>query len=138
MVNYGSHVDIKEGSLSEIMKQFSDVVEADVLMVSRQVGKKVAEDTVKRLKADTKAKFKGKRYSMGWKAQSMGDGEWIVYNATQPSLTHLLEHGHDVVRRGRVVGRTKGVPHMKPAEQQAIQDYYEETVKEINRRLSEL
>lgn len=38
-------------------------------------------------------------------------------------LTHLLVHGHDMVRNGRVVGRVKGSPFLERALSRLIPDY---------------
>lgn len=38
-------------------------------------------------------------------------------------LTHLLVHGHDMVRNGRVVGRVKGSPFLERALARLIPDY---------------
>ena len=61
----------------------------------------------------------------------------IVYNASQPSLTHLLENGHDVISHGVKVGRARAIPHIKPVEEETKQYFEELIVDEIERRLSQ-
>lgn len=57
-------------------------------------------------------------YAKGWRTKKV-KGKIIVHNATDWQLTHLLENGH-LNRKG---GRTAPVVHIRPVEQQAIQDF---------------
>ena len=60
-------------------------------------------------------------YASGWRMRTDYDrfgGYYVrVYNASKPSLTHLLEFGHLVKREkgGPVVGRAAAHPHIEPA-----------------------
>ena len=50
-------------------------------------------------------------------------GNYIVYNATDWQLTHLLEHGHENPTAGPdKQKRTPAYPHIKDAEQDGIAD----------------
>lgn len=80
------------------------------------VAQKVAKDGVKRLKANS-PKDTGK-YSKGWRAKKV-NSTWVVHNATDYQLTHLLEKGHAKVGGGRVAAKV----HIQPVEQQMINDY---------------
>lgn len=79
----------------------------------------VAETTAK-LQTDPTPKASG-AYRKSWKSKISikqgGKVEAVVYS-TQPHLTHLLEFGHAKV--GKRGGRTKAIPHIKPAEDFAI------------------
>lgn len=63
-----------------------------------------------------------KEYKKGWRAKRSPSGGWVVYNATNPGLTHLLERGHALASGGR----TRAFPHIAPIEQQIIRDFERE------------
>jgi hypothetical protein len=84
----------------------------------------VAKNTVKHLKS-TSPKLTGD-YAKGWVRKRVGSAE-VVHNRTDYQLTHLLENGH-VNRDG---GRTQAYPHIRPAEEDAIEEYTKEVEKVI-------
>ena len=49
-------------------------------------------------------------------------GNYIVYNATDWQLTHLLEYGHENPTAVSGMKRTPAHPHIKDAEQKGIED----------------
>ena len=64
------------------------------------------------------------KYSKGWKVYKHktreGHVKAVVANATEPSLTHLLERGHVLVYFGRRTGRrVPAYPHIAPAYEHA-------------------
>ena len=75
----------------------------------------VADETVAYLKADSPVGRRGK-YAKGWRKKKDGTS-YVVHNATDYRLTHLLEKGH-AKRNG---GRTKAEPHISDAERLAIE-----------------
>ncbi len=99
----------------EIANALSDYTE-EVTEGLETAKKEVAKATAKNLKA-TSPQLTGD-YAKGWRAKKVGNS-YVVHNKTDYQLTHLLEHGH-VKRSG---GRVSGTPHIRPAEQQAIDDY---------------
>ena len=64
------------------------------------------------------------------------DDGYVVYS-DMPGLTHLLEHGHDIIKNGVKVGRTKAQPHIKPVEEEGKALFIDEVTKEVNKRLSQ-
>lgn len=53
-------------------------------------------------------------------------GNYVVYNATDWQLTHLLEKGHDNPNAGAgKLQRTPAHPHIKPAEQESVKELVE-------------
>lgn len=83
----------------------------------------VAKETVQELK-ETSPKKRGV-YGKGWRVKKepgkSGRTKFVVHNANQAGLTHLLERGH-ALRGG---GRARAFPHIKPAEQNAIKRFEE-------------
>lgn len=61
---------------------------------------------------------RGDRYASGWKSDFSvsGDGhvKAVVHNTTQPSLTHLIEKGHELFYFGHDTGkRTQAKPYIR-------------------------
>lgn len=64
----------------------------------------------------------GKHLADGWrikKSEKRGSCSYIIYNATKPGLTHLLENGHMVRNQFGSYGRKSGTGFMKEAEAKA-------------------
>lgn len=72
----------------------------------------VAKETVIELK-NTSPERSGK-YAKKWRFKKVGNKQ-VVYNAVA-HLTHLTEFGHAKVNGGRI----EGIPHILPAQQNAI------------------
>ncbi|MEK4148919.1 HK97 gp10 family phage protein [Robertmurraya sp. FSL W8-0741] len=100
---------------NEIMKQLR-AYESDVKLEIEEAGKDVSKSLVSRLKTNS-PKLKGD-YRKGWRVKREKN-KFIVYNATDYQLTHLLENGH-ALRQG---GRAPAIPHIRPAEEEAIEEY---------------
>lgn len=83
-----------------------------------KVAERVAKDGVKKLKLRSPEKTGD--YRKGWRAKKI-NGTWIVHNATNFQLTHLLEKGHAKVGGGRVSGKV----HIAPVEEEMINEYVE-------------
>lgn len=86
--------------------------------------KHVAKDTVTDLKR-TSPKQSGD-YAKGWTTKKVKNAE-VIHNRLKPQITHLLENGH--AKRGG--GRVPGIPHIRPAEQRAIDEYVKQVEKVI-------
>lgn len=74
---------------------------------------------------------KTKKYCTGWrrfvKVYNLGRIVVTIHNKTNPSLTHLLEKGHDNPRVGRM---TKAYPHIGPVQKKLNEDV-EKAIKRI-------
>lgn len=116
-------------SISAMLEEYS----ADVVADMKSEAKEVAKATVKELKATSPvgAGSNG-HYKDGWTSKVEAENSVSigirVYNKKKPGLTHLLEKGH--AKRGG--GRVEGIPHIAPAEKNAIAEYE----KRLKERLS--
>lgn len=123
-------IRIKGGAnLEAIIKSAENEMQAAAIIAS----KKAAHEVGLRLKADLKARslaYGWTNYAKGW---SMRTNEYgvTIYNRKQPGLTFLLEFGHDIIRGGKKIGETKPHPHIKLAEEQAIIDFEETIIREM-------
>lgn len=72
------------------------------------------------------------RYARGWGVKKTKQTT-VIYNKTDPGLTHLLEHGHDVIRKGKKVGHAAARPHIKAVEEMVKQEMVEEVEREIEK-----
>lgn len=103
------------------LQKYSNRITEDV----DAVAKETAKDGVQKLKA-TSPKDTGD-YSEGWKYKKV-DGEYIVHNATDYQLIHLLEDSH-VQRDG---SRSTPKPHVKTVEAEIIADFERKVFGVIN------
>ena len=116
-------------SISAMLEEYS----ADVVADMKSEAKEVAKATVKELKATSPvgAGSNG-HYKDGCTSKVEAENSVSigirVYNKKKPGLTHLLEKGH--AKRGG--GRVEGIPHIAPAEKNAIAEYE----KRLKERLS--
>ena len=121
----GNSLDIAEQIMSEL-KKYSNEVTSQVNVSSEKCAKKL-RTTLKR----TSPKKTGD-YGKGWRVKQTHKGRtlsvFVVHNATDYQLTHLLEYGH-AVKGG--TKRVKAIEHIKPAEEQVINEFLSEVEKAI-------
>ena len=119
-------VDQLAAEIAKGLAEYSQGVIENVNVSSEKVGKAA----VKRLK-QTSPKRYGK-YAKSWTMKTEPEvgqpHKRIVHvKAPQYRLAHLLEYGHAKVGGGRVEGK----PHIRPAEEQVIQDFIQEVEEAI-------
>lgn len=113
-----------EAEINKILEKYGDDISEHV----KEAAKEVAQKGAKAVKSNSKASFNGTgKYASGWTSR-METGRYsaqgTIYNKSKPGLPHLLEHGH-ALRGG---GRTTGVEHIKPVEEEVIR-LFEEAIK---------
>lgn len=108
------------GAISRELQLYLQDVSGGLEVAKKKTAKKLVQD----LKL-TSPENTGK-YKQGWRIKSTGK-KYIVHNATDYQLTHLLEHGH--AKRGG--GRVQAQIHIAPAEDRAIANFVEEVEREL-------
>lgn len=103
--------DAFEGIFDDFLRE----CDADV----KKAVQKGGDECKKQLQATEDPRQTGE-YAEGWRMRSENDffgGYYVrVYNTSKPSLTHLLEFGHEKWVHGVDTGeRVPGHPHIEPA-----------------------
>lgn len=128
-----SYSQIKPNDLSKAIHEslidYTDEVQQEIdeqaEKISTAAAKQISESSPKR---------KGK-YAKGWRVKRISDGSrwhslsYVVHNATDYQLTHLLENDH-ALRNG---GRSKPIKHIAPAEEIAVQEFMAAVEKAVKR-----
>ena len=105
--------------IAKILTEYSNEIEVGMSLTKDDVSKKTAQNL-----KNTSPKKKGKgggRYAKGWTVSDIR-GKKVIHNKTYYQLTHLLEYGHAKVNGGRV----DAIPHIRPAEEEAIKEFNEQ------------
>lgn len=104
-----------EGGFERVLEEFAQGLGEDV----RKAVAKGAE-TCRDALRDTAVPGDTGEYAKGWEMQ-MEPGSFFgyqaaVFNKAKPSLTHLLEEGHELFIHGKDTGRrAPAYPHISPA-----------------------
>lgn len=83
-------------------------------------------------KLKSRSPKKSGEYASGWRAKKLDKRAVVVYNAKQPGLTHLLENGHAIVNKKGSYGRTNGIKHIEPVDQEEQQTFFDATMAALN------
>lgn len=102
-----------EESINDVLEEYLDEVDE----ISEKEFVSAAKDLVNDLKS-TSPKRTG-RYAGAWTYKKEGN-TYIIYNK-RGQLTHLLENGHIIRNKKGEYGRAPAHPHIKNAEQRAVQ-----------------
>jgi hypothetical protein len=108
-----------EIDITAALRQYSTEVEEDLEKAQKEVGQKAVAE----LKGAGSFKDRTGKYRKGWRLKKDGN-HYVVHNATDYQLTHLLENGH-ASRNG---GRTEAFVHIKPVDDMVATEF-EEIVK---------
>lgn len=113
-------------AINDELEAYSKEVTEKVNISAQRIGKAA----VKKLKSYKSAEWPN--YSKGWTLtkdkETIFDDKYTIHNKKYYSLTHLLENGH-VKRNG---GRTRAFVHIKPVEQEVIDEFTKEVEEAIN------
>ncbi len=108
--------------INDILDGYCDDIES---LVKTEV-EKIAKEGVKELKSTSpinkrRRKKKGS-YAKGWKIKKenkRGEVHFIIHNATNYQLTHLLENGH----LNRDGSKTKAIVHIAPVAEKITNEF---------------
>ena len=116
---------------AEVMRHLEDYT-AEVGRVAEEGAEKYAKLGARLLK--TSSPDLTGSYRKGWRAKRVGS-RWVIHNATDYQLTHLLEHGH-VSRNGtqRTFGDVGQKVHIRPVEERMVDEFVKEIERVINNR----
>lgn len=123
--------------ISKMLEQYGDEVKDCLQDAVSAAG----DEAVRLLRKERRFSKNGKPstgYYRGWKAitekTNVGTKVIVANTGAHGSLTHLLEHGHPIVRNGEAVGRYEGYEHIAP-----VQDKMEAfVIDEIEQALGEI
>ena len=123
--------------LAKTIQSYMEDFGRDVTEAIGEAMDEVGKEAVNRLKnTSPKKKRNGGRYAKGWKYQRDKKSRLLiegrVYNATDGSLTHILEKGHPIIRNGVVVGRVKPQKHIEPVDQWVEQNFARIFAQKLN------
>jgi hypothetical protein len=107
--------------INRMLKEYGNGVGEQVELLAETVAKRGAN----KLKlSGSFADARGK-YRKGWRAKKVGT-TWVVHNATDYRLTHLLENGHALAGGGR----SKSFPHIRAVETEMMAEF-ESEIREV-------
>ncbi len=119
------------------MKEIMEAYSKEVQHASQAAIQRVGRETVKKLRSTSPKRPKGGSYAKGWRLKTVqlrGDVcDFVVHNATDYQLTHLLERGHRTVNKKGEFGRTPAHVHIKPVEEWANEELPREIEKELGK-----
>lgn len=133
-------------SLGDQFKDFENDLTLEVRKIAQEAGQKGAEYAQKLVKQrspvdeNRKPKRVGKpRYAKGWRLEKIDVGgsvaKYVIHNVNDPTLTHLLENGHELFIYKHPTGkRTRAFPHIGVSEK----DGFEKMQEELEKRLKNL
>lgn len=107
---------INAAELAEQINKHLLTYTTDVVEQIDTLSEFLAKEGVKKLKIRSPKKTGD--YRKGWRAKKVGR-RWIIHNATDYQLTHLLEKSHALVGGGRSTPQ----PHIGPVEEELIEEY---------------
>lgn len=109
------------GALGQALTLYADDVTAQINAVGEATMKELVQETRRTAPRDSGDYRKA---IASTRVRGLAGDRFIWYARGKAGrLTHLLVHGHDVVRDGRVVGRAKGNSFLERALARLIPDY---------------
>ena len=118
-------IDNLAKTIMEGIQEYADVASEDVKTAVRKAGKNVKAEISANAPKRTGA------YAKSWAVKTEKETahslEVVVHSKNRYQIAHLLEHGH--AKRGG--GRVAGIPHIAPAEENAVKQLEEDIMKKL-------
>ena len=131
---------IRAENLGEEIKKILNEYGEDLAKDIDEVAQKVSQKGRSAVRNEAIAKFNSRkeihRYARGWQVNADVNRLYIsyeIYNKSQPTLTHLLENGHEM--RGWAEGKPRfpGRPHIDPVAEELSEEFEKEVLDAIQR-----
>ena len=116
-------------SVTAQMKDLLDEIDKDIQNSAKRNIDRVAKESVQKLR-NTSPRKTGS-YAKGWGTKKEGDMDVVVHNRTDYQLTHLLENGHIIRNKKGTYGRTRGIKHIAPVEEWAVDELPRRIMEDI-------
>lgn len=120
-----SDIDIGAAIMKELETYSNDLVER-INVSSKKCANKLKREIQENSPKKTGSYKKGWRVKQVYKSHTLS--QYVVHNATNYQLTHLLEFGH-AVKGG--TERVKPIPHIAPAEEKVVGEFMNEVEKAV-------
>ena len=118
-------IDNLAKTIMEGLQEYADVASEDVKTAVRKAGKNVKAEISANAPKRTGAYAKS--WTVKTEKETANSLEVVVHSKNRYQIAHLLEHGH--AKRGG--GRVAGIPHIAPAEENAVKQLEEDIVKKL-------
>lgn len=117
-------IKLKPTELTKAIEGILDEYQDELHVTIQDAETAIAKKTVQNLRNSNVPRQRTGEYAKGWRWQQdkqplKGYEAVIIYNSEKPTLTYLLEHGHDVVRKKEKIGEADAYPHIAPAQEEA-------------------
>lgn len=113
-------IDRFAATLTAVAREFVEAKQLSSTAAVKRIGRKTAANL------RTTSPIRRGEYAKGWgmrEKKALGVGTTVeIKNTTKPSLTHLLENGHELRQGGFAAAK----PHIRPAFEQAADELRKE------------
>lgn len=120
-----SDIDIGAAIMKELETYSNDLVER-INVSAKKNANKLKREIQENSPEKTGSYKKGWRVKQVYKSHTLS--QYVVHNATDYQLTHLLEFGHAINGGTK---RVKAIPHIAPAEEKIVSEFLNEVEKTV-------